>query len=54
MSWLNGKKTYLIAVAAGIAYGLHIAGIIDKGTLEAVLTALGIGAVASLRHAIGS
>lgn len=45
MEWLQGKKTYIAAIAIGIATALQVAGIISDEIFQSVigaLTALGL------------
>jgi hypothetical protein len=49
---LRGKKTYLVVLAACVAYGAHLLGYIDQDLFTKLLEALGIAGVAALRDAI--
>jgi len=53
MSWLDGKKTYIVAALAGL-YGLtqYIAGTVQNQEIAAIVWIIA-GAAASLRDAIG-
>lgn len=45
MNFLSGYKTYIAAVAIGVATALKVLGIIDESTFESIvgaLTALGL------------
>jgi hypothetical protein len=61
MEWLSGKKTYILAVVAGVVValrGLKSAGLpcmqaIPEDVFTYVLTLLGVGGVATIRAAIG-
>lgn len=52
MDFLKGNKTYLIAIAMGIATALHAADLIDTGTFQTIMAFLGSGGLATLRHAV--
>ena len=54
MEWFKGKKTYIVAVAGALVVGLFFVGVIDEQIATAALGALGFGAVATLRDAIGT
>lgn len=48
MKFINGKKTYIVAITMALAAGLKALGILDPVTYEAVmgmLAALGFGAL---------
>jgi len=49
ISWLQGKKTYAIAIGGGILFALQLAGVPIPSEVWQVL---GIGGLASLRAAI--
>jgi hypothetical protein len=49
LKFLEGKKTYFIAITAGILAGLQAYGIVIPNYVYAILNALGLGA---LRHSI--
>lgn len=49
---LKGKKTYIVAVLAGIATSLLSLGIIDNSTYLTVMGFLNSGAIATLRAGI--
>jgi hypothetical protein len=49
MQTLQGKKTYIVATVAGIALVAHLLGYIDRETFQAVLVALGIGGIVTLK-----
>lgn len=51
-SWLNGKKTYLVAVAIGlVAVGQHL-GWIDSATAQTLFGLLGAGGFAAVRSGL--
>ena len=52
LDFLQGKKTYVCAVAAGIALILFYAGIINKTVLQLALSLAGVGGVAAIRSAL--
>ena len=52
MEFLDGKKTYLQAIAGGITVALNLAGLISEAAMVSVLAMLGVGMGASLRSAI--
>ena len=49
LSWHQGKKTYLCALAAAVAVFLEMLGYIDAELLGLLLPLLGAGGLASLR-----
>jgi ABC-type sugar transport system ATPase subunit len=49
---LSGKKTYILAIAAGVTLAAQLAGFIDEGTAAAILSFLGVGGAVTLRSAI--
>ena len=52
LTFLKGKKTYIL-VACGLAVAaLHVLGVIDETTANTALTVLGLGSVATLRAGI--
>jgi hypothetical protein len=52
LSFLSGKKTYLVAIAVAIVAGLTYAGVLDSNTAEIIYGLLGAGSIATLRSAI--
>lgn len=50
---MNGYKTYALALFGALILGLSILGVIDTATRDALLAAIGIGGLATLRNAIG-
>lgn len=46
-AWLQGKKTYIVAVLAGVAATLNALGIVIPEWVYIVLGALGLGAIRS-------
>jgi hypothetical protein len=54
LTFLKGKKTYIL-VACGLAVAAaHHLGVLDEDTANSALTLLGIGTVATLRAGISS
>lgn len=51
MKALEGKKTYLMAIAGACVYGLVLANIITQEQANPILGLLGFGAAAALRAA---
>lgn len=49
MEWLSGKKTYILAVLAGIVTAAYTLGYLSVETYTAVMGFLGAGGVATLR-----
>lgn len=47
--FLKGKKTFLIASAAGLVVALKLSGVVDEETANTVLTLLGFGGLATLK-----
>jgi hypothetical protein len=54
LKWLAGKKTYLIAIAAGIIVTLNVMGYIEDTLANKILDYLGVGIIFTLRSAISS
>lgn len=52
ISFLKGKKTYLIALIGAIITFSYIAGWISKETYSVLMTLVGVSTVASVRAAI--
>ncbi len=52
MNFLEGKKTYILAVAALVIIGANLLGFVDEVTANTLLAVLGFGSVISLRAAI--
>ena len=45
MSWLENRKTYIVAILGAVAAACHLLGIVDQNTLlaiDAVLAPLGL------------
>lgn len=54
LTFLKGKKTYIL-VACGLAVsGLHHLGVLDEDTANTALGVLGIGSIATLRAGIAA
>jgi hypothetical protein len=49
---LDGKKTYLLAIAGAVVYGLVLAGLMTQEQANPILGLLGFGAAASIRSAV--
>ena len=45
LKWLEGKKTYLVAVATFILGGVHACGVVIPAWLYTMLAATGLGAL---------
>lgn len=45
--WLQGKKTYIIALVIGVLAALQYLGIVVPEWIYAILAALGLGAIRS-------
>lgn len=52
LNFLNGKKTYLTCALALIVIALWMGGLLEPGTAEQALIALGFGGAITLRAAI--
>ena len=52
MDFIKGNKTYIIAIAMGIATAMNTAGLIDTATFQTIMAFLGSGGLATLRHAM--
>jgi len=50
--YLSGKKTFIIAILGGIAFVLARLGVITTDVEVQVYALLGIGGIATIRHAI--
>ncbi len=48
----RGKKTYAVAVAAGLVTAVHMLGVIDQATWAALMGLLGAGGLATVRAGI--
>ena len=48
VSWLKGKKTYIVAALTAIVAFLHSTGQIDDATYQTLLALLGAGALATV------
>jgi len=54
VAFMQGKKTYAAALAGVATILAHAAGVIDRGTTDAVLYACGFGGLAALRAGVPS
>lgn len=54
MDFLKGKKTYIIAIVAGVVVTMGMLGFIDENTQKALLGFLGAGGLATLRAGVSS
>ncbi len=54
MDKLKGKKTYIIAAVMAIATALQYLGMIDTAVYQSIMTMLGVGGIATLRHGMKS
>jgi len=52
MDWLNGKKTYLIAIAIGAVSVVHQLGWIDSAAYTTIVGLLGAGGLGTLRAGV--
>lgn len=52
LKWLEGKRTYLLAGAAGLVIGLEHFHVLADPTAQFLLKLLGAGSVATLRAAL--
>lgn len=52
MEWLKGKKTYIVAVAAGIATIAAALGYIDNSVYTTIMGLLGAGGLATMRAGV--
>ena len=52
MDFLSGKKTYIIAVLAGIVVAVQSLGYIDNDMATTILGFLGAGGLATLRAGV--
>ena len=52
IDFLRGKKTFILVALALVVLGLKLAGIVDDATANTILTALGLGSLATLRLAV--
>ena len=52
IEWLRGKKTYLLALAAGVLTALRALELIDDRTYETLLGLVGAGGLAALRAGV--
>lgn len=50
MDWINGNKTYIIAVVGAVVTLLWYLGVITQEQATAILVALGFGGMATLKH----
>lgn len=49
---MDGKKTYIVAGLAGLVVFLHIGDILPAEQTYSLLSLLGVGSIATIRHAI--
>ena len=54
MEWLNGKKTYIVAVLGGIVIAVHSMGFLSAEMATGILGLLGFTGVATLRSGIAN
>jgi hypothetical protein len=52
MSFLNGKKTYLVAVVVFVFGGLKALGLVDQELIDTLMPLLGAAGLAALRKSI--
>lgn len=52
LSFLSGKKTYIVSGGALVVIGLWLFGVIDQEAAEQMLTTLGVSGMITLRAAI--
>ncbi len=52
LTFLSGKKSYIIAIAMGAATTLHVLGILNDTAFQTTMGILAGGGVASLKSAI--
>ena len=52
LTFLQGKKTYILVACALVVAGLHVGGVLDTDSTNIALAALGMGSLATLRSAI--
>ena len=52
LSFLNGKKTYIVVLLGLVVIGASMLGVIDTETANSALVALGLGGAVTLRAAI--
>lgn len=52
ITFLQGKKTYLLGIIALVAFGLGSYGVIDVSTANIIIEACGLGSIITLRAAI--
>lgn len=52
LSFLEGKKTYIAAIAIGAVVALQHLGMLDAGTAQTLLGLLGAGGLAALRSGV--
>ena len=49
ITYLKGKKSYIIAAGGAVVIGLYLAGVLDLTTTNILLGLLGFGGIAALR-----
>ena len=54
LTFLRGKKTYILVACALAVAGLDMTGVIDDGSANTALTVLGFGGLATLRAGVTS
>ena len=52
LTFLRGKKTYILIACALAVSGMDMTGLIDDGSANTALTVLGFGSLATLRAGI--
>ncbi|BFU90140.1 MAG: hypothetical protein NTAFB01_13270 [Nitrospira sp.] len=52
LSFLSGKKTYIVSALALGVIGLWLFGVIDQEAAEKMLTTLGVSGIITLRAAV--
>lgn len=52
LNFLQGKKTYIMALVAGVGLALFYAGIINDTVLKMLLAFTGVATIASIRSAL--
>ena len=52
INFLKGKKTFTLVVLGLVVLGLKFTGVVDASVADPVLTALGLGGLATLRLAL--
>jgi hypothetical protein len=52
LSYLDGKRTYLLSFAAGIVLALRMSGLIDEAVANQILAVMGVTGMATLRAGV--